>query len=193
MEAPTRARRGRSKAPAETPSRSVDYRHHTSSLPLAEGYPDDPIAEIHATAPSLFDGGGTIGWLRYTHSVLTRSMISVIRLSSSTQPMQWPIPSRLRRTRTSQVPPATGNDRPYKSDVYPARSVPLREQRIAAIFRPSHRQLDSPARKLSSTRLAGTEALVPPECTSAAKLDMYAGDERKRATRLPAVEPQCHE
>ena len=61
MEAPTRARRGRSKAPAETSSQSVDYRHHTSSLPLAGGYSDDQIAEIHATAPSLFDGGSTIG------------------------------------------------------------------------------------------------------------------------------------
>ena len=45
----------------------------------------------------------------------------------------------------------------------------------------------------SPTRLAGTEALVPPECTSAAKSDMYTGDERKRVTRLPAGGPECHE
>ena len=38
METPTRARRRRSKASADVPSRSVDYRHLTSSLPLAEGY-----------------------------------------------------------------------------------------------------------------------------------------------------------
>ena len=50
MEAPTRARRRRSKAPVEAPPRSVDYRHLTSSLPLAEGYTDDQIAEIHVTA-----------------------------------------------------------------------------------------------------------------------------------------------
>ena len=55
MEAPTRARRRRSKAPAETPTRPVDYRHLTSSLPLAEGYSDDRIAEIHATAFTVLE------------------------------------------------------------------------------------------------------------------------------------------
>ena len=50
MEAPTRARRRRTRAPAEAPTRAVDYRHLTSSLPLAEGYSEDQIAEIHVTA-----------------------------------------------------------------------------------------------------------------------------------------------
>ena len=50
MEAQTRARRRRNKTPAETPSRAVDYRRLTSSLPLAEGYSEDRIAEIHSTA-----------------------------------------------------------------------------------------------------------------------------------------------
>ena len=50
MEAPTRSRRRRTRAHAEAPTRAVDYRHLTSSLPLAEGYTDEQIAEIHVTA-----------------------------------------------------------------------------------------------------------------------------------------------
>ena len=50
MEAPIRTRRRRNKALAETPTRSVDYRHLASSLPLAVGYTDEQIAEIHVTA-----------------------------------------------------------------------------------------------------------------------------------------------
>ena len=45
-----RRRRGRVKDPAAPATRSVDYRHLVSTLPLARGYSDDQIAQIHATA-----------------------------------------------------------------------------------------------------------------------------------------------
>ena len=45
-----RRRRGRVKDPAAAATRSVDYRHLVSTLPLARGYSDDQIAQIHATA-----------------------------------------------------------------------------------------------------------------------------------------------
>ena len=45
-----RRRRGRAREPAAPATRSADYRHLVSPLPLARGYSDDQIAQIHATA-----------------------------------------------------------------------------------------------------------------------------------------------
>ena len=61
MDQPTRPRRrahrrdrirGRAAEPA---ARTVDYRHLTSGFPLARGYSDDQIAEIHATALTVLE------------------------------------------------------------------------------------------------------------------------------------------
>ena len=49
MAARTRTRR-RDKRSTEPAARAVDYRHLTSPLPLAKGYSDDQIAQIHAAA-----------------------------------------------------------------------------------------------------------------------------------------------
>ena len=50
MDHPARPRRRRTRVSAEPTTRPVDYRHLTSPLPLAKGYSDDRIGEIHATA-----------------------------------------------------------------------------------------------------------------------------------------------
>ena len=50
MDEPTRPRRRRGKGPAAPAARSVDYRHLVSPLPLARGYSDDQVHDIHATA-----------------------------------------------------------------------------------------------------------------------------------------------
>ena len=51
MDESTRHRRRRGGVrSAAVPTRSVDYRHLTSPLPLASGYSDDQIAEIHTAA-----------------------------------------------------------------------------------------------------------------------------------------------
>ena len=46
----TRSRRRRDRGTVERATRTVDYHHLTSPLPLARGYSDDQIADIHATA-----------------------------------------------------------------------------------------------------------------------------------------------
>ena len=50
MDHPARPRRRRTRVSAEPATRPVDYRHLTSPLPLAKGYSDDRIGEIHAAA-----------------------------------------------------------------------------------------------------------------------------------------------
>ena len=50
MVRPTRPRRRRTGSPVEPATRSVDYRRLVSPLPLARGYSDDQIADIHAAA-----------------------------------------------------------------------------------------------------------------------------------------------